>query len=1319
MYEFAFAFAQGLYEMGELQDRDRLSPAYKLGKQKCSYNQVRLDFSMLGGQHADLSVAEAIESPVGNDLGERLRECSLKFNVRFSNNYRVRLYVVLVYSKAYCELSSNPVSCTTTRVPTLTQMGGAAGCCEEDVLSTSARRRFGGGGVHVLPLPASHSRTAGPGSGGVGGVGGVGAGGGGGIGCCAGGVDRPVVRLPYRWRAVSRSACQKQCTGPILRGLQRFGKVAKKKSGSKGSDSEEETWKEPKHLYIAIDEASSHISIDDPCKRNSPTKPNTRFRLAVAVFNDSDQIIGTAVSNPIHVVANNDAPKGVARITLQCLLNGGSGLQSSHVSDAYSALPLRHNFTTPLSACLDSSAPFTFSSQLSHPSPRTPSSALPSPCLPAFCNRSSQSFSATAPGADITARLLSSSTSFLQKEHMPVGPPPRPGMTVGESMAASYLLQMAERQMRRAKNEYVWCGSRLVSETLQRLKADVLAVQAVEQTEGACSVQDVTTLSSTDDQEEEITMDSNMNLREGETGGGGQSSQRQANYNHDMETVHGSRMQRRNKSLRALSERFVQLFLLDEERAVEWEYVVGKLLGVACDTQNLQTKARRLYDIANILGSLHLVTKLQIWPQAPNSMPRPAYKWLGARGVEQRLAMALELHSPKATGVSGVTYGAGVAVGPSKSHRNVDEQLLKEVVGNASYGSQRSLQHVEPWLGTIGCRGGMGSLKREREPSELTLEERVRKFQFRSSMACQTAEGNTNMNAVPSSCNAIPPNHVPPWSGDVFRGGGTANISPAIRHLGSLKRDREEVVLMEERLRKAPFGSSCESQLYHAASINQDDGLPSSSDTALPAVGPSLSMGLSINAEDNKRVRRFKGLGGGTLTTPVSANSESLYLVRRPGRAQELSMVHSPPLPSVAAATAVAACTSVDSRDCSFATSSSPRPERSSEGVGEISGHSEWRTGESLRFFNSDEAVEKSSYVTEQRRCSRNGAGSAEAMVNGQGSAAHVRGEFGLRLGLQCSDDQGQLQHMCPKSRAHRSNCCATSSGAKDALQEGTNDDSLVTVRSLLNKPDDALSLGLGFSSKRHLEQRPAGAGHSHMDLNGPFPAVPVLDTGREEEFAQQAGCTSSSNWPLANRLRTGLTTQRLNEVVEQRPGFMNDIVRYSNALRGALKSSRAPGGTGTNAADGIYLMDAVSSQERLQTIVKGDVGWANGHQDECKTREGCGWDLEASKRERERVQQRTAAIHATDSYEAAGDNLAIRLHSGDEMDTTMQPSEAAAECRRNSGVSPPHELVIRVPEVLARERRSPELESTNGQEVGRTFIDCNQPASDDCEGSN
>lgn len=83
--------------------------------------------------------------------------------------------------------------------------------------------------------------------------------------------------------------------------------------GAGAAEGGEDSWKEPRHLYIAIDEASTHV-----CPRDETSK----FRLLLAAYDDRQQLMGTTVSSSIRVLANNDAPLGAASFKLHCHIKG-------------------------------------------------------------------------------------------------------------------------------------------------------------------------------------------------------------------------------------------------------------------------------------------------------------------------------------------------------------------------------------------------------------------------------------------------------------------------------------------------------------------------------------------------------------------------------------------------------------------------------------------------------------------------------------------------------------------------------------------------------------------------------------------------------------------------------------------------------------------------------------------------------------------------------------------------------------------------------------------------------------------------------------
>ena len=125
----------------------------------------------------------------------------------------------------------------------------------------------------------------------------------------------------YVWAPVTRAHCTKGCSGPILSAIQRFGKQGKVQGdGDRAAASTDaadggERWKDTRHLFISIDEASNHVQPGPSACR--------QFRLLLGAYDEERNLLGTSLSSPIRVLANNDVPKGAARIEFDCSLSAG------------------------------------------------------------------------------------------------------------------------------------------------------------------------------------------------------------------------------------------------------------------------------------------------------------------------------------------------------------------------------------------------------------------------------------------------------------------------------------------------------------------------------------------------------------------------------------------------------------------------------------------------------------------------------------------------------------------------------------------------------------------------------------------------------------------------------------------------------------------------------------------------------------------------------------------------------------------------------------------------------------------------------------
>ena len=117
--------------------------------------------------------------------------------------------------------------------------------------------------------------------------------------------------VAYRWKPVLRSHCYKNCQGPILRAIQRFGKLGRR-CGKECAD--KESWKDPKFLFVSIDEACTHVA----AHQYPGDAKRCKYRILSCVYDsfEGGRLLSAGVSPPIKVLANNDVPGGAAFITL-------------------------------------------------------------------------------------------------------------------------------------------------------------------------------------------------------------------------------------------------------------------------------------------------------------------------------------------------------------------------------------------------------------------------------------------------------------------------------------------------------------------------------------------------------------------------------------------------------------------------------------------------------------------------------------------------------------------------------------------------------------------------------------------------------------------------------------------------------------------------------------------------------------------------------------------------------------------------------------------------------------------------------------------
>ena len=189
---------------------------------------------------------------------------------------------------------------------------------------------------------------------------------------------------------------------------------------------------------------------------------------------------------------------------------------------------------------------------------------------------------------------------------------------------------------RRAKNQYVWHGVRHLSESLKRLKeaglkefgadfagddglsTNPLPMYSIEGSDDGKvdddSDRSSPTTTTTNTTNTTNTTSAAATHKSAAKAFAGQGRFAVPDWNYDS---------RREKSLGLLSQKFVQLFLASKTNVVSLDTAAKILLGDYADDAKLKTKIRRLYDIANILCSLHLIEKIHLMESR-----KPAFLWL-------------------------------------------------------------------------------------------------------------------------------------------------------------------------------------------------------------------------------------------------------------------------------------------------------------------------------------------------------------------------------------------------------------------------------------------------------------------------------------------------------------------------------------------------------------------------------------------------------------------------------------------------------------------------------------------------------------------
>ncbi|NXP81156.1 E2F7 factor, partial [Ramphastos sulfuratus] len=194
---------------------------------------------------------------------------------------------------------------------------------------------------------------------------------------------------------------------------------------------------------------------------------------------------------------------------------------------------------------------------------------------------------------------------------------------------------------------------------------------------------------------------------------------------------------RKDKSLRIMSQKFVMLFLVSKTKIVTLDIAAKILIEETQDTvdhSKFKTKVRRLYDIANVLTSLGLITKVHVTEERGR---KPAFKWIGPAEFPGKTDEPRG-HSPSSNPLSGTQRGAS-ANGKQKFTRHA------------------SLNFTQPCEGTRRkVSSEPSSPHQERPACVVNSDERGSKMINLAAVCRQTIEEDTRNPSISSPLSLLP-----------------------------------------------------------------------------------------------------------------------------------------------------------------------------------------------------------------------------------------------------------------------------------------------------------------------------------------------------------------------------------------------------------------------------------------------------------------------------------------------------------------------------------------------------------------------------------
>ena len=218
---------------------------------------------------------------------------------------------------------------------------------------------------------------------------------------------------------------------------------------------------------------------------------------------------------------------------------------------------------------------------------------------------------------------------------------------------------------------------------------------------------------------------------------------------------------RKEKSLGLLSTKFIMLFLACGDDPISLDCSASVLLGGQPDANELKTKVRRLYDVANILSSLKLIQKV-----TNEECRKPSFQWLRAEEAimpehaKEDLCKFLGVRNPGGDGGAAALTPAPRGRAAAKAHASEEPATAARRGGKGTTTKRKAVSTPAEGMRRGRKRGALATMEAPNGAAPVAQQQRRSRRRRQQAL---DAQGEDVDDPAPSpSVKAAPAFAVPP-----------------------------------------------------------------------------------------------------------------------------------------------------------------------------------------------------------------------------------------------------------------------------------------------------------------------------------------------------------------------------------------------------------------------------------------------------------------------------------------------------------------------------------------------------------------------------